>query len=41
MKTAAGQFTPVPGDIEANVRSMSALIRAASARGRAVHTRTR
>lgn len=33
MKTAAGQFTPVPGDIEANVRSMSALIHAASAQG--------
>ncbi|WP_142216904.1 carbon-nitrogen hydrolase family protein [Streptomyces sp. SLBN-118] len=33
MKTAAGQFTPVPGDIGANVHSMSALIRAASAQG--------
>ncbi|MET7615585.1 carbon-nitrogen hydrolase family protein [Streptomyces sp. NPDC005408] len=33
MKIAAAQFTPVPGDIEANVRSMADLIRAASGQG--------
>lgn len=30
MIVAAGQFTPVPGDIEANVRRMEGLIRAAA-----------
>lgn len=33
MKTAAAQFTPVPGDIETNVRFMCGLIRAAAGRG--------
>ncbi|MFJ8075088.1 carbon-nitrogen hydrolase family protein [Streptomyces sp. NPDC096176] len=33
MRIAAGQFTSVPGDIEANVRSMQSLVHAAAGRG--------
>ncbi|MER6612328.1 carbon-nitrogen hydrolase family protein [Streptomyces xantholiticus] len=33
MKIAAGQFTSAPGDIEANVHSMQALVREAAGRG--------
>ncbi|WP_050791566.1 carbon-nitrogen hydrolase family protein, partial [Streptomyces pristinaespiralis] len=36
MKIAAGQFTSVPGDIEANVGSMQGLVRAAAGQGAAL-----